>query len=176
MILTKIEKAKNGGEGGSDGQVLRIIARRLSAWKLEIGRVRDRRICGWYGIGTDGLGVKLTVANILKDKYKATFDSYDGDAVDEDSEVRKYQLNTITVICDKSDIPKAFKDINDAIYRTDLQPIPEFVEFKDNIDEILNQYNEDPENEDLFRFGYAGDLMIKYVDGTLTVKYSSNVY
>ena len=80
------------------------------------------------------------------------------------------------MICDKTDIPKAFKDINDAIYRTDLQPIPEFVEFKDNIDEILNQYNEDPENEDLFRFGYAGDLMIKYVDGTLTVKYSSNVY
>lgn len=32
--------------------------------------------------------VKLTVADILKDKYKATFDSYDGDAVDEDSEVR----------------------------------------------------------------------------------------
>ena len=120
--------------------------------------------------------VKLTVANILKDKYKATFDSYDGDAVDEDSEVRKYQLNTITVICDKSDIPKAFKDINDAIDRTDLQPIPEFIEFKDNIDEILNQYNEDPENDDLFRFGYAGDLMIKYVYGTLTVKYSSNVY
>ena len=43
-------------QGCSDGQVLRIIARRLSAWKLEIGRVRDRRICGWYGIGTDGLG------------------------------------------------------------------------------------------------------------------------
>ena len=80
------------------------------------------------------------------------------------------------MICDKSDIPKAFKDINDAIYRTDLQPIPEFVEFKDNIDEILNQYNEDPENDDLSRFGYAGDLMIKYENGTLIVKYSPNVY
>ena len=120
--------------------------------------------------------VKLTVDNILKDKYKATFDSYDGDAVDEDSEVRKYQLNTITVICDKTDIPKAFKDIHDAIDRTDLQPIPEFVEFKDNIDEIINQYKDDPENDDLFRFGYADELMIKYENQTLIVKYSSNVY
>lgn len=43
-------------QGSSNGLVLRIIARRMSAWKLEIGRLRDRRICGWYGIGTDGLG------------------------------------------------------------------------------------------------------------------------
>ena len=38
------------------------------------------------------------MANILKNKYKATFESYEGDAVDEDSEVNKYQLNTITVL------------------------------------------------------------------------------
>ena len=43
-------------QGCSNEQVLRIIARRVSAWKAEIGRARDRRICGWYGIVTDGLG------------------------------------------------------------------------------------------------------------------------
>ena len=123
--------------------------------------------------------VKLDVGNILADKgYKVFFNSYTGNVV---SDANKYQLNTITVNtitvkCDKSDIHKAFEDIETAISQTDLACIPCSIDFDDGIDEVLNKYSKDPDNYDLYHYNFAGDVMLKYENGRFTVKYSAKIY